>query len=117
MTVIDDYLARVSEPQKSVLFEMRTRILTLIPNAVECISYQVPCFKVDGKGIAGFAPYKSHNSYFPFSGQVFKEIPEVVADYETTSGALHFDCDKPLDMDVLKVLIEKRMEQILRNNR
>jgi len=117
MTVIDDYLASVDEPQRSVLLEVRNRILAIIPSAVECIAYQVPCFKVDGKNVAGFAPYKKHNSYFPFSGQVFKTIPDLVEGFETTSGALHFECDKPLDSDLLRALIETRMEQILRNGR
>ena len=111
MTVIDEYLAGVSEPQRSVLQELRKVILELIPEAEECISYQVPCFKVNGKGIAGFAPYKKHNSYFPFSGQVFKAIPDEVAAYVTTDGALHFALDKPLDPALVKRLIEVRLSQ------
>jgi uncharacterized protein YdhG (YjbR/CyaY superfamily) len=111
MTVIDDYLAGVSEPQRAVLLELRNVILELIPEAEECISYQIPCFKVNGKGIAGFAPYKKHNSYFPFSGQVFKAIPAEVADYVTTDGALHFAPDRPLDPALVKRLIEVRLSQ------
>jgi uncharacterized protein YdhG (YjbR/CyaY superfamily) len=111
MTAIDDYLDTVSEPQRSVLAEVRRRILSVIPEAVECISYQVPCFKVDGKGIAGFAAYKNHNSYFPFSGQVFTAIPAEVSGYVTTSGALHFTIDEPLDEALIKRLIEVRLAQ------
>ena len=117
MTVIDDFLSEVSDPQRAVLEEMRRRILAVIPDAEECISYAVPCFKVDGKGVAGFAPYKQHNSYFPFSGQVFKAIPKAVGGYVVTSGALHFALDKPLEQDLVKILIETRLEQILRNGR
>jgi uncharacterized protein YdhG (YjbR/CyaY superfamily) len=117
MSVIDDYLGGVAEPQRSVLVEMRRRILEVIPNAEECISYRVPCFKIGGKGVAGFAAYKQHNSYFPFSGQVFKAIPEITAGFTTTSGALHFNSDEPLDLEVIRALINTRMEQILRNGR
>jgi uncharacterized protein YdhG (YjbR/CyaY superfamily) len=111
MTVIDEYLAGVSEPQRSVLLELRATILELIPEAEEVISYAVPCFKLNGKGIAGFAPYKNHNSYFPFSGQVFKAMPDEVAGYGTTDGALHFALDKPLDPALVKRLIEVRLAQ------
>ena len=76
MTVIDDFLAGVAEPQRSVLLELRKLILEFIPEAEECIAYNIPCFKLNGKGIAGFDAYKNHNSYFPFSGQVFKAMPD-----------------------------------------
>jgi len=49
MSVIDDFLAGVSEPQRSVLEELRELILEFIPEAEECISYNLPCFKVNGK--------------------------------------------------------------------
>lgn len=116
MTVIDDFLAGVAEPQRGVLLEMRNRILAIVPDAEECISYAVPCFKVDGKAVAGFAPYKNHNSYFPFSGQVFKAVAERVYGFTRTSGALHFDLDRPLDQELIELLITTRMEQIHRNN-
>jgi hypothetical protein len=32
------------------------------------IAYRVPAFRVQGKTIAGFAAFKNHLSYLPFSG-------------------------------------------------
>jgi uncharacterized protein YdhG (YjbR/CyaY superfamily) len=42
---------------------------------------------------------------------VFKAIPEEVAGYKTTDGALHFAMDKPLDSALVKRLIEVRLAQ------
>ena len=111
MTVIDDFLAGVAEPQRSVLLELRVLILEFIPEAEECIAYNIPCFKVNGKGIAGFDAYKNHNSYFPFSGQVFKAMPEDVEGYELTKGSLHFSKDECLPRELVKQLIEVRLAQ------
>jgi uncharacterized protein YdhG (YjbR/CyaY superfamily) len=111
MTLIDDYLAGVSEPQRSVLLELRKVILEFIPGAEECISYNLPCFKVDGKGIAGFDAYKNHNSYFPFSGHVFQELPAELDGYTVTKGSLHFSKDECLPRHLVKRLIEVRLEQ------
>jgi uncharacterized protein YdhG (YjbR/CyaY superfamily) len=111
MTVIDDFLAGVAEPQRSVLLELRKLILEFIPEAEECIAYNIPCFKVNGKGIAGFDAYKNHNSYFPFSGQVFKTIPDELEGYELTKGSLHFSTDKCLPRELVKRLIEVRLAQ------
>jgi len=111
LTVIDDFLAGVAEPQRSVLLELRKIILEFIPEAEECIAYNIPCFKVNGKGIAGFDAYKNHNSYFPFSGQVFKAMPDELESYELTKGSLHFSTDKCLPRELVKRLIEVRLAQ------
>jgi uncharacterized protein YdhG (YjbR/CyaY superfamily) len=117
MTVIDDFLAGISEPQRSVLHELRQLILEFIPDAEECISYDLPCFKVNGKSVAGFDAYKNHNSYFPFSGQVFKEMPHELEGYVFTKGSLHFSKDACLPRELVQRLIEVRLEQIHSNGR
>lgn len=111
MSEIDDFLAGVSEPEKSALLHLRSQILSLLPDAVECISYAVPCFKVNGKGVAGFAPYKKHLSYFPFSGQTIKGLREFDS-FSQTQGALHFSVDKPLTDQQVQLLIDARLQEI-----
>ncbi len=112
MTVIEDFVGNFAEPQRSVLLQMRRMILTVLPEAEECIYYGIPCFKVAGKGVAGFNAYRMHNSYFPFSGQVFKAMASQVAGFKTTSGALHFSKDECLSQDLVRLLIETRLAQI-----
>ena len=116
MTVIEDFVANIAEPQRSVLLQLRQLILNVVPDAEECIYYGIPCFKVDGNGVAGFDAYKKHNSYFPFSGQVFKAIASEVAGFKTTSGALHFTMDVCLSQDLVRLLIETRLDQISEAN-
>ncbi len=111
MTVIDDYLEGVPAPEKSALLALRQQILALVPDAVECISYQVPCFKLNGKAVAGFAPYKKHLSYFPFSGQTIKALPQFDS-FSQTQGALHFSVEKPLTDNEVKLLIDRRLQEI-----
>ena len=111
LTVIDDYLESTPEPAKSALLHLRKQILALVPDAVECISYQVPCFKVDGKGVAGFAPYKKHLSYFPFSGKTLKSLTEF-KDFSQTQGALHFTAAQPLTDSQVQLLIDTRLREI-----
>ncbi len=111
MTVIDEYLENTPDPDRSALLNLRQQILALVPDAVERISYQVPCFKVDGKGVAGFAPYKKHLSYFPFSGQTLKSLSEF-DDFSQTQGALHFTADHPLSDEQVRLLIDTRLREI-----
>ena len=54
---IDEYLAGVPEPHRATLTALRTTLRQLLPGADECVSYGMPCFKIDGKAIAGFAAF------------------------------------------------------------
>ena len=52
---IDRYFADLEEPKRTSLEEMRRRILEVIPEAEQGLSYAVPAFKVDGRVVAGLA--------------------------------------------------------------
>jgi len=66
-----------------------------------------------GKVVAGFAAFKNHLSYLPHSGSVFKQLPAEVAPYRTSSGALQFPIDKPLQKALVKKLIDVRLTEVL----
>jgi uncharacterized protein YdhG (YjbR/CyaY superfamily) len=108
---IDAYLAGVEEPKRSTLEELRRRILTVIPDAEQTISYNMPAFKIDGKVIAGFAAFKHHLSYLPHSGSVFAEMTEDLTAYSYSKGSLRFPIDEPLPQSVVNRLIEIRLHQ------
>ena len=109
---VDDYLAGVDEPKRSTLEELRRRILAVIPDAEECISYGTPAFRVDGKVVAGFAAFRAHLSYLPHSGSVLSELESDLGDYRRSSGALQFPIDTPLPSPLVRQLIEVRMRQL-----
>jgi uncharacterized protein YdhG (YjbR/CyaY superfamily) len=103
---VDRYLADLDEPKRSTLEEMRRRILQVIPNAEQGLSYGVPAFKVDGKVIAGLAAFKSHLSYLPHSGSVLAALRDKTGGYSQTKSALHFPLDVPLPQELVRALIE-----------
>lgn len=109
---IDDYLADVEEPKRSTLQQLRRSILAVVPDAEECISYNLPAFRVGGKVVAGFAAFKGHLSYLPHSSAVFQELAGGLDGYTQTKGSLHFPVDQPLPDDLVRQLVTVRMEQI-----
>ena len=108
---IDRYLAGLPEPKRTTLEELRRTILGIVPDAEQCISYGLPAFRWRGQVIAGFAAFKNHLSYLPHSGSVFPEMPEDLAPYEKSTGALRFPIDEPLPAPIVRKLIEVRMRQ------
>jgi uncharacterized protein YdhG (YjbR/CyaY superfamily) len=108
---VSAYIAALDEPKRSTLEETRRRIGVIIPGAEECISYNVPAFRLDGRIVAGFAAFKSHLSYLPFSGSVLPALSNELMGYEGTKSALHFPIDQPLAEDLLRTLIMLRIDE------
>jgi len=109
---IDEYLANLDEPKRTTLQQLRQTIRSVLPQAEEGISYGLPAFRLQGKVIAGFAAFKNHLSYLPHSGSVFAEMPDDVAGYVTSKGALQFPIDRPLPKGLVKRLIAIRLKQV-----
>jgi uncharacterized protein YdhG (YjbR/CyaY superfamily) len=111
---VDDYLAAVPEPQKSTLESLRATLVALLPEAEQGIAYGVPCFKVGGKGVAGFGFYRNHCTYFPMSGSVTAELADDLKQYVTAKGSIQFPTDEPLPDALVARLVEARQREIAR---
>ncbi len=109
---VEDYLRRLEEPKRGTLEQLRQTILEVAPEAEQVISYRVPAFRVRGKTVAGFAAFKDHLSYLPFSGSVLGQLADELDDYTMTKSALHFPVDRPLPKELVKKLIELRLAEI-----
>jgi uncharacterized protein YdhG (YjbR/CyaY superfamily) len=64
---ITAHLSTLPETQRATLTALRATLRELIPDATECISYNMPCFKIDGVAVAGFDGFKRHCSYSPIA--------------------------------------------------
>jgi uncharacterized protein YdhG (YjbR/CyaY superfamily) len=106
---VDQYLRELAEPKRSTLQALRHAILEVVPDAEQVISYGVPAFRVDGKTVAGFAAFKDHLSYLPFSGSVLERLGNDVEGYTMTKSSLHFPVDRPLPKALVKKLISVRL--------
>jgi uncharacterized protein YdhG (YjbR/CyaY superfamily) len=109
---VDEYLRGVDEPKGSTLHALRRTILEIVPEAQQGISYRVPAFRVRGQVVAGFAAFKDHLSYLPFSGSVLGQLTEELQGYTMTKSALHFPVDRPLPKPLVKKLIAERLQEI-----
>jgi uncharacterized protein YdhG (YjbR/CyaY superfamily) len=114
---VDAYLNGVEEPKRTTLETLRRTILAVVPGAEQVISYRVPAFRVSGKIVAGFAAFKDHLSYLPFSGSVLEQLPDELEGYSMTKSSLHFPVDRPLPKALVEKLIEVRLAEIDRRSR
>jgi uncharacterized protein YdhG (YjbR/CyaY superfamily) len=109
---IDGYLSTLSAERRAPLDRLRRTILSIVPQAEECISYGIPAFRLGTKVVAGFAATKRGYSYFPFSGSTLATLSADVAAYEQTKSALHFDTKRPLRASLVRKLIRARRAEL-----
>ena len=109
---IDEYLRGIDEPKRATLQALRRTILEIVPDAEEGISYRVPAFRIRGKVVAGFAAFKDHVSYLPFSGSVLGQLGDDLREYTMTKSALHFPVDRSLPKEIVERLIAVRLAEM-----
>ena len=110
---VDDYLAAVPEPQKT-RERLRATLAARLPEAEQGIAYGEPCFKLGGKGVAGFASYKNHCTYLPMSGSITSELADELTGYVTAKGSIQFPVDQPLPDALVGRLVQARRREIAR---
>lgn len=109
---VDEYLDAIEERKRGPLETLRQTILELVPEADQVISYRIPAFRVRGQIVAGFAAFKDHLSYLPFSGSVLGQLAGELDGYTMTRSSLHFSVNQPLPKPLVQKLIAVRLAEI-----
>src|ERR1700736_3501978 len=107
---VEEYFARVPEPARSRLTEMRAVIRSVLPTgAVEIISYQIPAFKTK-KVLVWYAAFAEHCSLFP-TASVIEEFKDELAGFTTSKGTVQFSTDKALPGALIRKMVKARVAQ------
>lgn len=109
-TNIDEYLARLSEEKRVALQRLREIIRDAAPQAEECISYQIPAFRLDGM-LVGFGAAANHCSFYPMSANTVRDHQDDLAGYDTSKATIRFKPDKPLPAALVTKLVKARVAE------
>ena len=110
MASVDEYLASVEEPARSMLAKMRGLIRAVLPaGATEVISYRMPAFKTS-KVLVWFAAFSNHCSLFPTAAPI-EALKEELKGHVVSKGTIQFPLDKPLPAALIKKVVKTRLEQ------
>jgi uncharacterized protein YdhG (YjbR/CyaY superfamily) len=105
---IDEYLAPLSNEKRATLERLRRAIQSAAPKAEECISYQIPAFRLDGKMLVAFGAARNHCSFYPGAHPVQVHQKELKA-YDTSKGTIRFQADSPLPATLVRKLVKARI--------
>jgi len=107
---IDDYIADFPPNVQQLLQQMRATIKQIAPTAQEAIKYAIPTFILKGN-IAHFAAFKNHIGFYP-TPMGMAEFEDELSHYKTGKGSVQFPLDKPLPLDLIKRMVQFRMQKL-----
>ena len=110
ITTVDEYLATLSDDQRAALEKLRQTIRAAAPNAEECISYQLPAFRLNGMLVA-FGATANHCAFYPMSASAVAAHKGDLKDYDTSKGTIRFQPDHPLPAALVRKLVKARIAE------
>lgn len=107
---IDEYLEPLSDEKRAALEKLRRAIKSAAPRAEECISYQVPGFRLSGRLLVSFGAAANHCAFYPGAHPVEAHKEELKA-YETSKGTIRFQANSPLPATLVRKLVKTRIAE------
>ncbi|MBI5168710.1 MAG: hypothetical protein HZA61_04395 [Candidatus Eisenbacteria bacterium] len=107
---VDEYLAAAAPEVRAVLEEIRRRALAAVPDATECISYQMPALKKK-KVFFYYAAFKQHvGIYPPVKGDA--ALATELAPFRGPKGNLQFPLSAPMPFDLIARVAATLAEEV-----
>lgn len=111
LDVISTYIGQFPENVQVKLNEMRDLVHTLVPEAVEKFSYQMPTFYLEGN-LVHFAGYKNHIGFYPAPSGI-AAFEDEIKKYKYAKGSVQFPIDAPLPIDLITRIVNFRVSENL----
>jgi uncharacterized protein YdhG (YjbR/CyaY superfamily) len=103
----DAYLAALSDDKRAALETLRKTIKAAAAQAEECISYQLPAFRLKGKLLVAYGAAANHCAFYP--GSVVEALKDELKDYDTSKGTIRFPANRPLPSALVRKLVKLRI--------
>jgi uncharacterized protein YdhG (YjbR/CyaY superfamily) len=107
---IDEYLATVSADKRAALQKLRRAIQAAAPDAEECISYQIPAFRLEGRMLVAFGAAAKHCAFYP-GAYPLEALEGALEAYDTSKGTIRFPADRPLPVALVRKLVRARIAE------
>ena len=112
MGTVSTYLSSVDGPDRAALERVYAIAQEIVPEAEQGTSYAMAALLYRGKGLIAAVRAKKFMSVYPFSGEVVAAHRDVLANFETTSGSIHFSAEHQLPDATLRRIVQARRAEI-----
>src|SRR5437016_11021690 len=109
---IDECIQASPTDVQGILQSLRLTIRKAAPEAGETISYQMPTFKLNGRGLVYFAAFKNHIGFYPIPSGV-EAFEKELSPYKQGKGSVQFPIDQPVPYDLVRRIVTFRVNENL----
>ena len=102
----------VTVARRRVLRENWNILCDVLPTATIGRKYDIDCLMIEGVVVCGLKGFTNHNSFFPFSAGVLKQVKKLPAMHSATKGALRFPSDVIISTTLVKRLVRIRLTEM-----
>lgn len=115
---VNAYIAAQPRPARDVLERVRRAIRKALPGAEETISYNIPAYRLHGRGVVYFAGWKRHFSLYPATARVAEAFAEALAPYEVNGkGTVRFPLSEPVPVRLIEGIAKFRAREVAEGER
>jgi uncharacterized protein YdhG (YjbR/CyaY superfamily) len=100
---VDAYLKALDPDQRAALEKVRATIRTAAPRGEECISYGLPCIRLDGRMLLHFGAASKHCAFYP--GGIAREFDGQLDGFGVSKGTIRFTPDRPLPATLVRKIV------------
>jgi uncharacterized protein YdhG (YjbR/CyaY superfamily) len=105
---VEAFIAREPEDIRAMLEQLRDIIRSVVPDAVEKISYQVPCYMYHGMLVA-FRVNKNGISFITMNPKMLGAYADELKGYKYSGSTIHVTPKQEMPVTLLEKLIRQRV--------
>jgi uncharacterized protein YdhG (YjbR/CyaY superfamily) len=116
-TSVEAYFASLDPDRRAPLQKLRETIAAAAPEAEEGITYGMPGFLLDGRGLVGYMAFERHYSFFPMSPAAIDAHREELGDLVTGKGTISLEYGRRLPVKLVKAVVKTRLAEVAAKQR
>lgn len=109
---VEEYIAAYPAETQFVLQQVRATVKAAAPEAVECIAYAMPAYKLKGKPLVYFAGYAGHVGFYA-TPTGHAEFAEELSKYKQGKGSVQFPLGEPMPLGLIERIVKFRVGESL----
>jgi uncharacterized protein YdhG (YjbR/CyaY superfamily) len=109
---VEEYIAGFPMETQAVLQQVRAAIKAAAPEAVECIAYAMPAYKLNGHPLVYFAGYAGHLGFYA-TPTGHAEFAEELSKFKQGKGSVQFPLNQAMPFDLIARIVRFRVTETL----
>ena len=93
---------------RRALEDLRRIIRDVAPEAEECISYQMPTFKLNGV-LVGFAAHAKHCALYASNKATVAVFADQLQGFDLSDGTIRFTPERPIPDAIVRHLVQSKV--------